>query len=154
MVADSVCGRTFPELFPAMADKTLPTFLEQWYRGMFLSLGTAGATQASVSPNRETGSSNGGCWTLNTLEYLVGCRNADEECSLYLILEHGGVDPRFYLSPRACRGILSRAERHGKVLPDVLLEALTRIAESSSDTSSGQPSPRETMTMSDEPEDG
>ena len=151
MVADSVSGRTFPELFPAMADKTLPTFLEQWYRGMFLSLGTAGATQASVSPNRETGSSNGGCWTLNTWE----CPRDAAASSLWSILEHGGVDPRFYLSPRACRGILSRAERHHKELPDVLMKALTRIAEGFSETSSGQPSPRETSpTTSDDPEDG
>lgn len=133
-----------------MADKTLPTFLEQWYRGMFLSLGTAGATQASVSPNRETGSSNGGCWTLNTWE---SPRDVAES-SLYSILEHGGVDRRFYLSQRACRGILSRAEKHHKVLPDVLMRALTRIAEGFSEISSGQPSPRETRTMSDDPEDG
>lgn len=151
MVADSVCGRTFPELFPAMRDKTLPTFLEQWYRGMFLSLGTAGATRESVSPNRETGSSNGGCWTLNTWE----CPRDAVASSLWSILEHGGVDPRFYLSPRACRGILSRAERHHKELPDVLMRALTRIAEGFSETSSGQPSPRETSPMtSDDPEDG
>ena len=59
-----------------------------------------------------------------------------------------------YLSPRACRGILSRAERHHKELPDVLMKALTRIAEGFSETSSGQPSPRETRTMTSDPEDG
>ena len=33
------------------------------------------------------------------------------------------VDPRYSLSPKACLGILKRASRRGKALPDVLKEA-------------------------------
>ena len=151
MAVVSVCGRTFPDLFPAMRAETLPTFLEAWCRGKFLSLPKDGAIAESASPKPETGSSNGGCWTLNTSERP---RNAEGACSLYSILEHGGVDRRFYLSARACRGILSRAERHGKVLPDVLMTALTRIAQGGSTTSSEHPSPSEMKTMtSDDLED-
>lgn len=45
-------------------------------------------------------------------------------CSLVEVLETGVVPPRYFLSPRACRGILRRAERRGKKLPEHLAEAL------------------------------
>ena len=150
MAAVSVCGRTFLELYPAMKERTLPTFLEQWSKGMFLSLQTDGATQASASHGGGTESSNGAFWTLNTWEFP---RDAAAS-SLWSILEHGGVDPRFYLSRKACRGILSRARRHHKELPDVLMKALTRIAEGSSEISSERPSPREKELKMNDPEDG
>lgn len=67
---------------------------------------------------------NGGCLTLSSLEY----HNAEEECSLWQILETGQVDNRFYLSPKACAGILKRAERRGKKLPDLLKLALAQVA--------------------------
>ena len=40
------------------------------------------------------------------------------------ILEAESVHPRFYLSETACRGILNRAAKRGKELPDVLKKAL------------------------------
>lgn len=54
-------------------------------------------------------------------------------CSLSAILETGDVPQRFYLSARACRGILRRAEKRGKTLPVALrqaLEAVTRTTPS------------------------
>ena len=45
--------------------------------------------------------------------------------------EPGGGLARYFLSPKACLGILNRAERRGKSLPDVLREALSRQASSS-----------------------
>lgn len=36
----------------------------------------------------------------------------------------GSIPPKYYLSVQACKGILARAERRGKVLPQALLEAL------------------------------
>lgn len=45
-------------------------------------------------------------------------------CSLYSTLEHGGVDRRYYLSKRACQGILNRANAHHKDLPPELEKAL------------------------------
>ena len=38
------------------------------------------------------------------------------------------VPERFSLSPKACQGILRRAEKRGKELPDVLRLALERQA--------------------------
>lgn len=39
------------------------------------------------------------------------------------------VPEKYYLSPKACRGILRRAQKRGKTLPDVLRIALERQAE-------------------------
>jgi hypothetical protein len=38
------------------------------------------------------------------------------------------VPLRFYLTPRACAGILRRAEKRGKALPRSLAEALREVA--------------------------
>jgi len=37
------------------------------------------------------------------------------------------ADPKYKLSAKACQGILNRAERRGKVLPDMLKEALEEV---------------------------
>ena len=150
MGADFCYGKTFLERYPAMKGETLPTFLEAWSKGKFLSLPMGGPTQESSHRNQVTASWNGAFSMLNTSEFLRDV----VESSLYAILEHGGVDRRFYLSARACRGILSRAEKHHKVLPDVLMKALTRIAEGGSTTSNVSPSPRETSPTTSDPEDG
>ena len=67
----------------------------------------------------------GQSWTLNTSE----SRNAAAACSLSGILEDSGsVARRYYLTPRACAGILRRAEKRGKDLPPALLQALKQVA--------------------------
>lgn len=43
------------------------------------------------------------------------------------------ADPKYRLSPLACRGILNRAERRGKELPKALLDALTAQARTDAD---------------------
>ena len=51
-------------------------------------------------------------------------------CSLSDALEdNGSVPQRFYLSAKACQGILRRAERRGKALPQQLERALRTIGE-------------------------
>ena len=89
MAVNGCYGKTFQERFPQTREMTLDTFLDQWYKGMFLSLKTDGKTQESVSPKMETESWSGGCWTLNISESL----NDAVESSLYSILEHGGGYP-------------------------------------------------------------
>ncbi len=54
-------------------------------------------------------------------------------CSLSDILE-ARVPPKYYLSPRACRGILRRAEQRGKRLPQFLQAALERRAREGRDS--------------------
>jgi hypothetical protein len=49
-------------------------------------------------------------------------------CSLSDILETGDVPPQYYLSAKACRGILRRADKRGKELPPQLALALQAVA--------------------------
>ena len=48
--------------------------------------------------------------------------------SLSQILETGPIPQRFFLSQKACQGILRRAEKRGKVLPTQLHQALSAVA--------------------------
>ena len=68
-------------------------------------------------------------WTLNTLEFRKGAVAS----SLSDVLETGEVPRRFYLSAKACQGILRRAEKRGKALPTTLRRALEQVAEGSSE---------------------
>jgi len=63
-------------------------------------------------------------WTLSTSEF----HSAAAASSLSDILEVGDVPQRFYLSPKACSGILRRAEKRGKELPEALAAALREVA--------------------------
>lgn len=49
-------------------------------------------------------------------------------CSLSEVIEKGPVAERFYLSPRACAGILRRAEKRKRKLPAPLEQALRKTA--------------------------
>jgi hypothetical protein len=64
-------------------------------------------------------------WT----DTLVLSPSDDAVCSLSHVLEDSrDVPPRFFLSQRACAGILRRAERRGKTLPPMLDQALRQVA--------------------------
>lgn len=49
--------------------------------------------------------------------------NEDVESHLWQILEETPLT-KYYLTAKACRGILNRAERRGKELPEILKQAL------------------------------
>lgn len=72
--------------------------------------------------------SHGVAWTHSGLEWP----NDAVVCSLSDILEPE-VDSKYFLSPKACKGILRRAEKRGRELPLALMEALTQIAKQSTD---------------------
>jgi len=62
---------------------------------------------------------------LNTSEWP----NDAVVCSLSSVLDPAqSIPSRFFLSSKACAGILRRAEKRGKELPPLLLEALTQVA--------------------------
>jgi hypothetical protein len=68
--------------------------------------------------------------TLNGAEHTgtqEPCRSADGVSSLSDVLETQQVPQRFYLSQKACSGILRRAERLGKELPSMLRKALEAV---------------------------
>jgi hypothetical protein len=62
--------------------------------------------------------------TLSTAEY----HSVAVASSLSDILETGDVPQRYFLSAKACRGILRRAEKRGKKLPEQLRVALESVA--------------------------
>ena len=64
-------------------------------------------------------------WTLSGLE----SPSAVAVCSLSHTLEIGDVQQRYFLSAKACAGILRRAERRGKELPEHLRLALAATAD-------------------------
>ena len=79
-----------------------------------------------------------GCWqnsgmgspteflTLNTSEWPSDAA----VCSLSDVLETGAVPQRYFLSATACKGILRRADKRGKKLPEPLERALRQVADS------------------------
>jgi hypothetical protein len=60
-----------------------------------------------------------------TMRSFGECPNVAAESRLSRILEEE-VHPKYYLSAKACEGIIRRAERRGKELPPMLREALMR----------------------------
>lgn len=81
-----------------------------------------GSLLASVAELWPDGGRHGECWTLNSTEW----HNAAAVSSLSSTLETGGVPHRYYLSAKACAGIIRRAGKRGKPLPKDLQEALER----------------------------
>ena len=61
--------------------------------------------------------------TLSTSEWP----SAGAVCSLSDTLETGPLPPRYFLSAKACAGILRRAEKRGKDLPPALRSALLQV---------------------------
>jgi hypothetical protein len=49
-------------------------------------------------------------------------------CSLSQVLERGSIPQRYFLSSTACAGILRRAAKRGKKLPEQLARALQAVA--------------------------
>ena len=68
----------------------------------------------------------GQCWMLNTSAWRSGA----SACSLSDILETGVIPPQYFLSPKACAGILRRAAKRGKELLAALKMALESVAHS------------------------
>lgn len=72
-----------------------------------------------------------GCLTLSTTTWHSGA----SVCSLSDVVEDERDVPRkYYLSPKACAGILRRAERRGKALPAPLEAALRAAIQNSTAT--------------------
>jgi len=97
-------GRTCPASYPVKEDEILPPYFEGW-----MNSGMGGRTE---------------CLTLSTSEWP----NAAVVCSLSDTLETGIVPQRFFLSATACQGILRRADKRGKELPEALRLALQQVA--------------------------
>ena len=106
------------------------------------SLTNTKATKAMRSPVSWPDFQNSGmgspteCLTFSSVEQFDSrspSHNGDAVCSLSDILETGDVPQRYFLTAKACRGILRRAEKRGKELPTQLHQALAQVAEDSSE---------------------
>src|SRR3990167_4352933 len=69
--------------------------------------------------------------------------SAAAACSLSAILETGDVPQRYFLSPKACAGVLRRAAKRGKELPIQLHRALLMVAQ----RTGGEAGAREKTTL-------
>jgi len=111
---DGSSGKTSPVFCQAAQDGTLAPSSGRW-----LNSGMASPIE---------------CWTLNGSEWP----SAAVVCSLSDTLETGDLPQRFFLSSKACAGILRRAEKRGKKLPPQLQDALMAAARMGLVASSGQ----------------
>jgi len=84
-----------------------------------------------------TGASPGAFSTLNS----SACPNDAVASSLSDVLETGPIQPKYYLSQKACTGILRRAEKRGKKLPPMLSRALRQRSEAAAAPADGQQTP-------------
>lgn len=103
---DGSCTRTSPDFSPATGDGISPLFSITWPTAAFTT-------------------SSGALLTASTSE----SPNVAVECSLsQVLLSH--AEPRYFLSAKAATGILRRASRRGRTLPQPLEEALQAVASS------------------------
>ena len=126
-------GRTSPASFQATEDETLRAFWESSVDGGSPHQKTDGEIRDMSRGSKAHTASHGECVTLNSSEWnhtLAPSLRDEGVSSLSDILETGDVPQRFYLSAKACRGILRRAAKRGKVLPPQLQAALQAVADS------------------------
>ena len=123
---DSSYGKTCPEPSAATKAKTSGRCLKQSAESpktayQFLDLRRASGI-TPVAWSVMDGASHGGSTTLNTGE----CPSAVRESTLSQILQANAPE-KYFLSAKACAGILRRAEKRGKELPTMLREALEEV---------------------------
>lgn len=119
---DSASGKMCQEPSHQTKEETLLSWLATWLGHDYVYRETDGKQPELLSEKMD--SVSGPCWTRSGLEWRSGA----VACLLSSILETGPVDPRFFLSAKACQGILRRAEKRGKVLPVLLRVALEDTA--------------------------
>ncbi len=120
----SLFGRTYPVLFHQQTEQILEPCLKKSQKPVFQCLQVAGGQpQEWLEGERLT--QLGECLTLNFGEYP----NVERESTLSEILEDN-VPEKYFLSPKACLGIIRRAKAKGRKLPENLRIALEqKIAE-------------------------
>jgi len=124
-IQPSLFGKTSQELFHQETGWISTPFLKRSQTPKFqcLVLDDGQTPEWFESPEVAV-TSHGASWTPNIGELP----NAAVESSLSQILEQN-VPPKYFLSAKACKGILNRAERRGKELPLMLKSALLQRCE-------------------------
>ena len=126
----SLFGKMFPERSVQTAEKTsapcwksLPAWKNRTLQFLDLRGGADGAKPEQL-PEMD------GPWLGDSSTLNIGeCPREENVSTLSQILQIG-VPEKYYLSPKACLGILRRASARGKELPELLRKALERQAAS------------------------
>lgn len=126
----SLFGKTYPEHSVPTEEKisepcwkNLPAWNNQTFQFLDLRVGGADGAKPEQSPETD------GLWLGDSSMLNIGeLPNAERESLLSWILEDN-VPQKYYLSARACQGILVRASRRGKPLPELLKQALLDMIE-------------------------
>lgn len=137
-VRDGLSGRMFRGFSLPEAGGTSRPLSDNSQDGTCPCQPMGGATEASYRTSAGDTGWPTECLTLNTREFpdfQAQSRSADGAFSssdtvagLTEVLWTGSIPLRYYLTEKACRGILRRAENRGKTLPDILRKALTEQA--------------------------
>src|SRR5690606_20773816 len=107
-----------------MEAETSPSYLQDLPENFQKFLKRDGETADSEKADRMPITSHGAFWTLSSAEY----HNDGVESSLSdVLLPAESIPPKYFLSPRACAGILRRAEKRGKELPPQLAQILRHV---------------------------
>lgn len=124
----SLFGRTCPELSVQTAEKilepcwkNLPAWNNQTFQ--FLDLRKENGAKPEQSPETD------GLWHGDSSTLNIGECPREENVSLLSSTLEANAPEKYYLSARACQGILTRASRRGKKLPDLLQTALLEMIE-------------------------
>lgn len=138
-IQDSSCGKMLRAHIPPTAERISAPFLKKSVKSkiqmyLFLDLRTNG--QKPEKSWEKISLSHGECWTHNISESL-----REENASTLSQILQDNVPEKYYLSPKACLGILRRASERGKELPAVLKKALEQQAKISAYAKTIQPIP-------------
>ena len=79
--------------------------------------------------NLEQSPETDGLWLGDSSTLNIGECPREESASLLSQILEDNAPEKYYLSARACQGILTRASRRGKTLPDLLQTALLEMIE-------------------------
>lgn len=125
----SLFGKMFPERSVQTVEKTsapcwknLPAWKNQTLQFLDLRGGADGA-RPEQSPGTD------GAWLGDSSTLNIGECPREENVSLLSWILQVDVPEKYYLSAKACRGILTRASRRGKKLQELLETALLEMIE-------------------------
>ena len=126
----SLFGKTYQGSFPATTEKisepcwkNLPAWNNQTLQ--FLDLRVERADGAKPEQSQETD----GAWLGDSSTVNISEWPSVENVSLLSSTLEANAPEKYYLSARACQGILTRASRRGKRLPELLEAALLEMIE-------------------------
>lgn len=126
----SLFGKTYPEHSAPTEEKisepcwkNLPAWNNQTLQFLDLRVGGADGAKPEQSPETD------GLWLGDSSTLNIGECPREENGSLLSWILQVDVPEKYYLSAKACRGILTRASRRGKKLQELLETALLEMIE-------------------------